>query len=69
MPFLAADLEWDQGAGETPRLELKTGVRLPEIDQRRFLRVGLTFLNGPSPLGQFNGSLSTQIGLGLEAIF
>jgi hypothetical protein len=69
MPFFAADLEWDQEAGSTPRLELKTGVWLPEIGRRRFLRVGLTFLNGPSPLGQFNGAPSTQIGLELESVY
>lgn len=69
VPFLAGDLVWDQDAGSPPRTELKTGIWLPEFNRRRFLRVALSFLSGPSPLGQFNGGSTTQVGLGLEGIF
>lgn len=64
-PFLATDLEWDQDAGGT-RIELQGGVWLPELGGRRALRLALVFLTGPSPLGQFNGLSTTQVGLTLR---
>ena len=65
-PFLAADLEWDQDAGSTPRIEGRLGLWLPEVNGRRLLRVSLSLLRGPSPLGQFHGRSTTQIAFGLQ---
>lgn len=64
-PFAAADLEWDQSAG-SPRIEMDAGVWLPKVGDRRALRLLLTLLSGPSPLGQFNGKATTQVGLSLQ---
>lgn len=64
-PFVATDLEWDQDAGGT-RVELKAGAWLPRIDGRRTLSLALVCLTGPSPLGQFNGLHTTQVGLSLR---
>jgi len=65
-PFLAADVEWDQDAGKSPRLDVRTGVGLREVGILQALRVSLTFLTGPSPLGQFNGKRTTQVGLTVQ---
>jgi hypothetical protein len=65
-PFAAWDVEWDQEAGD-PRIEVDAGVWLPKAGDRRSLRIFLTFLTGPSPLGQFNGRSTTQLGLRLQA--
>jgi hypothetical protein len=62
-PFIAADLEWDQDAGRSPRLEVNAGMGLRKVGILRSLRLSLTFLTGPSPLGQFNGRTTTQAGL------
>jgi hypothetical protein len=67
-PFLAADVEWDQDAGRSPRLEMRTGLRVRNVGILRGLRVSLTFLTGPSPLGQFNGKQTTQVGLTVQKI-
>ncbi len=66
-PFLAADVEWDQDAGRSPRLEVRTGVWLKKVGIQQALRLSFTFLAGPSPLGQFNGRSTTQVGLSLQA--
>jgi hypothetical protein len=68
-PFAAVDVEWDQDAGDRPRLAIRGGVWLPEVAGRRALRVSLGFLTGPSPLGQFNGLETTQFGLSLQGNF
>jgi len=65
-PFFAADVEWDQDAGRSPRLELRAGVGLRKVGILRTLRLSLTFLTGPSPLGQFNGKTTTQVGLTIQ---
>jgi hypothetical protein len=64
-PFLATDLEWDQEAGGI-RIEVQGGAWLPEVGGRRALRLALVVLSGPSPLGQFNGLSTTQVGLTLR---
>jgi hypothetical protein len=66
LPFVAADVEWDQDAKARPRLEARGGAWLPPIGGRRSLNLALTFLTGPSPLGQFNGGGTTQFGLSLQ---
>ena len=48
-------LAWAQG-----------GTWLPEVGSRRTLMLALVALSGPSPLGQFNGLSTTQIGLTLR---
>ena len=63
--FLAADLEWDQDAGGS-RIELEVGAWLPHVGDRRAVRLALVVLSGASPLGQFNGLSTTQVGLTLR---
>jgi hypothetical protein len=65
-PFLATDVEWDQDAGESPRMEVRAGAELKNTGILQGLRLSLTFLTGPSPLGQFNGESATQVGLTLQ---
>jgi hypothetical protein len=64
-PFAAADLEWDQDAGGN-RIEVRAGTWLPEVGGRRALTLALIFLSGTSPLGQFNGQTTSQVGLTLK---
>lgn len=66
LPFLAADAEWDQEASMRPRVEIRIGAWLPEQGGRRTLRISLTLLTGPSPLGQFGFRPTTQVGLSLQ---
>ncbi len=66
LPFAALDLEWDADTAWGTRLDLRTGVWLPKVSGRRALRASIDFLAGPSPLGQFNGLRTTQIGLSLQ---
>ena len=65
--FVAGDLEWDQDAGGV-RLELQVGSWLPSVAGRRSIRAGATLLVGTSPLGQFNGEDTVQVGMTLRAI-
>ena len=64
-PYAALDLEWDQDAGGI-RAEAEGGAWLPPVAGRRALRLALGVLTGPSPLGQFNGLSTTQVGLTLR---
>jgi hypothetical protein len=64
-PFMATDLEWDQDAGGT-RIEWQGGAWLPTVGGRRALRLAVVVLAGPSPLGQFNGLSTTQVGITLR---
>lgn len=66
LPFLAADVEWDQEAAMRPRIEVRAGSWLPSRQGRRLVRLSLTLLNGPTPLGQFGFRPTTQIGLTLQ---
>ncbi len=66
LPFLAADIEWDQEADMRPRVEVQLGAWLPGQEGRRTVRVSLILLTGPSPLGQFRFRPTTQIGLSLR---
>lgn len=68
-PFLAADMEWDQDAGRRPRVEVRTGAKLRKVGMLQNLRLSLTVLTGPSPLGQFNGKPTTQVGLTIQKAF
>lgn len=68
-PFLAADLEMDRYEGRKPRLEMRTGVTLNRVGILQALRLSLTFLTGPSPLGQFTGKSTTQVGLTIQKTF
>lgn len=67
-PFTALDLEWDQDAGGT-RIEGRVGAWLPPVRERRNISLALTVLTGPSPMGQFSGESSTQVGLGIQGFF
>ena len=53
LPFLSADVEWDQEARMKPRMEVRIGTWLLPYQGRRTMRVSLVALKGPSPLGQF----------------
>ena len=64
-PYVATDLEWDQDAGGT-RVEVEGGLGYLKWVDRRALRLALVVLSGPSPLGQFNGMSTTQVGLTLR---
>lgn len=64
-PFLAADVEWDQSAGSKPRVEMRMGTTVRAIGRLEGVRFSLAVLTGPSPLGQFNGISTTQVGLTL----
>jgi hypothetical protein len=65
LPFLATDFEWDQDASGT-RVEVQGGTWLPTVGGRRALRLAVVILAGPSPLGQFNGLSTTQVGITLR---
>ena len=65
-PFAAADVEWDQEAGLPVRFEFRAGVWLPKMGERRALRASLGVLLGATPLGQFHGMRTTQIGVSLQ---
>jgi hypothetical protein len=69
LPFLAADVEWDQEAGMEPRVEVRVGAWLPEYQGRRTIRISFVVLSGPSPLGQFGFRPTTQVGLSLQGSF
>jgi len=62
-PFAAADVEWDEGAGGRPPVEVRVGAWIPKVGNRRVFRFSLGILTGPSPLGQFHGLATTQVGL------
>lgn len=68
-PFLATDVEWDQEEGGRPRVELRAGAGMEKVGVLQKLRVALTLLTGPSPLGQFNGKSTTQVGLTIQRRF
>ncbi len=63
-PFAAADLQMEEGADWEPRVAVQAGLWLPAVN-RRPLRVALELIAGPSPLGQFNGRTTRQLGLAL----
>ena len=66
LPYASLDLEADQDVDWKPRFYAQAGVWLPTVSGRRALRVGMTLLTGPSPMGQFQGLTTTQIGLGVS---
>jgi len=39
------------------------------VRERRNISLALTVLTGPSPMGQFSGESSTQVGLGIQGFF
>lgn len=63
-PYAAADLELDESVEWQPRLSAQAGIWLPAVDGRP-LRLALEGIAGPSPLGQFNGVDTRQVGLAL----
>lgn len=65
-PYLACDLTMEKDVGWDPRLAVQIGLWLPPAAGGRSLRLALELLTGPSPLGQFQGRNTTQIGLGLR---
>lgn len=65
LPYAAADVEWDQDNAWEPRLNMQIGVRLPEIEGRRSLRLAAEFLSGPAPIGQLRAERMRQLTLGL----
>ena len=66
LPYLAADLEWDQEAGMRPRVEVRVGSWLPRVQGERRIRLSFVVLTGPTPLGQFGFRPITQVGVSLQ---
>ncbi|MEJ2215403.1 MAG: DUF1207 domain-containing protein [Gemmatimonadota bacterium] len=64
-PYLAADVQSEQDTAWQPTLTVQAGLWLPDVEGRRALRLALDILTGPSPLGQFHGRHTSQIGLAL----
>jgi len=64
-PYLAADVELDQQNRWEPRLNAQAGVRIAPNGSRPAVRVGVEFLTGPSPQGQFWDRRATHITLGI----
>ena len=69
LPYLAADLEWDEDTTPDVRLDLRAGFWLPRVADRRKLRLALGFLIGPSPMAQFQQGNTTQVSIGLQGYF
>ena len=53
-PYGAVDVRWEQDNDWEPRINLQAGLRLPELDGRRMIRVAIEFFAGPSVQGQFH---------------
>lgn len=68
-PYLTADVQSEQDNGWAPRIAVQAGIWLPSVAGRRSLRFGFEFLDGPSPLGQFQGRHTTHLGLGMFGNF
>lgn len=66
LPYAGIDVEWDQDAAAGLRVDCRAGTWLPMVAHRRAIRLSFDFLVGPSPLGQFNGRRTTQIGISLQ---
>jgi hypothetical protein len=69
LPYVAADLEWDEDTAPDARLDVRAGFWLPPVADERILQLALGFLTGPSPLGQFQLGSTTQISLTLQGYF
>ena len=67
LPFGSVDVELDDDNDWSPRWYVKAGAWVSNIGGRRAIRLNLGFLTGPSPLGQFRGTRTTQWSLGIEA--
>jgi len=64
-PYLAADIQSEQDTGWRPTVNVQAGIWLPRVEGRKALRLVLEALAGPSPLGQFHGRHTSQVGLAL----
>jgi len=64
-PYLAADVELDRQNGWEPRFNAQAGVRIAPNGSRPAVRVGVEFLTGPSPQGQFWDRRATHVTLGI----
>jgi hypothetical protein len=64
-PYLAADVQSEQDTRWRPTLNVQAGVWLPKVAGQQALRLALEALTGPSPLGQFHGRHTSQVGLAL----
>jgi len=49
-------------------MEVRAGAKVKGIEILRLLRFSSIFLTGPSPLGQFDGKGTTQVGLTVQKI-
>mgnify|MGYP001812745139 FL=1 len=68
-PFVATDVELDEESGMRPRVEVRIGSWLPEVNGNRTLTLSIVGLTGPTPLGQFRFRNTTQVGLSLQGRF
>jgi hypothetical protein len=64
-PYLAFDIQSEQDTRWQPTVNVQAGLWLPKVNGRQELRLALEALTGPSPLGQFHGRHTSQIGLAL----
>ena len=54
---------------ELAYLEARAGITLREVWRVRRLMLSVGLLTGPSPLGQFNGGETAQVGLTVQNTF
>ena len=66
LPYGTVDVEVEDDTDWSPRAHVQAGVWLPEVGGRRMLRLGVGFMTGPTPLGQFRSERTTQLTLGVS---
>lgn len=64
-PYLAADLQAEADNDWAPRLVVQAGLWLPPAAGGHDLRFAFHALTGPSPMGQFQGRNTTELGIAL----
>lgn len=64
-PYGAWDVQLEEDRNWEPRVTVQLGTRLPALDGRRVVRVGVEFLTGPSPQGQFHDRKAAELSLGI----
>jgi hypothetical protein len=63
-PYIAVDVELEEGSPHGPRYNAQAGVWLPRAHDRP-LRLALEWTSGPSPMGQFTFRDTRRVSLGL----
>lgn len=65
LPYGAVDVQWEQDNAWEPRMNVQIGLRLPELEGRRLVRVAAEFFVGPSAQGQFHDEHVRQVTFGV----